>query len=199
VGFQLLLDQLRDIVRDRVKNGQMTERNLARLTSTSQPHLHNVLKGIRALTPDLADRLLAPLDISIQDLVPGYRAAHNAQSPLPPDAVSALLPLRDIPHPAVTRLGPDSRMFPRFQSGDLAFFDESPAARRELDSRAAYLVNYHDTLLVRYIRWGGKRLYLVAEDSLTDPLRWDFALITGGNILEIVRGRIVWICRQLET
>jgi hypothetical protein len=199
VGFQLLLDRLRYIVRDRVKNGQMTERQLARLTATSQPHLHNVLKGIRALTPELADTLLPQLNLSIQDLLNAAAEDKNGRQTMPPDAISALLPFREIAQPAAIRLDDDPRMYPRYQSGDLAFFDESPAARTELDSRAAYLVNYRDSLHVRYIRWGGKRLYLVAEDALTDPLRWDFVFIADRNILEIVRGRIVWICRQLET
>jgi transcriptional regulator with XRE-family HTH domain len=196
LGFQFLLDRLRDVIRVRVKNGQMTERNLARLTGTSQPHLHNVLKGIRVLTPELADHLLTHLNLSVQDL--------QEPDPSPPgksllESVSAILPLRDLESPAATYLDSDSRMAPRFQQGDLVFFEESVSARTELDSRAAYLVNYEGKLLVRYIRWGGKRLYLVAEDSLTDPLRWDFVFLTDGNILEIVRGRIVWICRQLET
>jgi hypothetical protein len=199
VGFQLLLDRLRYIVRDRVKNGHLTERQLARMTATSQPHLHNVLKGIRALTPELADTLLPQLNLSMQDLLGCSADGQNHPRASAPDVIPAFLPFWEIKEPAATRLEADPRMVPRYQSGDLAVFDESTAARTELDSRATYLVNYRGGLVVRYIRWGGKRLYLVAEDALTDPLRWDFVFIADGNILEIVRGRIVWICRQLET
>jgi hypothetical protein len=199
VGFQLLLDRLRYIVRDRVKNGHLTERQLARMTATSQPHLHNVLKGIRALTPELADTLLPQLNLSMEELLEGVTEGKKRPRVNAPDVIPAFLPFWEIKQPAAIRLDADPRMAPRFQAGDVAIFDESTAARTELDSRATYLVNYRGSLVVRYIRWGGKRLYLVAEDALTDPLRWDFVFMADGNILEIVRGRIVWICRQLET
>jgi hypothetical protein len=194
VGIQLLLDRLQGIIRERVRNGQITERQLARLTGTSQPHLHNVLKGIRVLTPALADVLLSRLDLSIEDLTDSKN-----REPIQPDTILNRIPTEDVKAPAATHLAADPRMAPRFQTGDLVLFDESVGARTELDSGACYLVNYEGKCLVRYIRWGGKRLYLVAEDALNDPLRWDFVFIADRNILEIVRGRIVWICRQLET
>ena len=34
----------------------------------SQPQMHNVLKGARTLRPELADRLVAMLEISVADL-----------------------------------------------------------------------------------------------------------------------------------
>ena len=36
-------------LRDMVRNGELTERALARTTGVSQPHIHNVLKGKREL------------------------------------------------------------------------------------------------------------------------------------------------------
>src|SRR5579885_3347408 len=43
-------------------------RRLARLTGVSQPHIHNILKGIRTLTPDVADLVLEHLDLDLLDL-----------------------------------------------------------------------------------------------------------------------------------
>ena len=37
-------------VRDRIHNGELTERRLARMIGMSQPHMHNVLKGARNLS-----------------------------------------------------------------------------------------------------------------------------------------------------
>src|SRR5579883_78460 len=51
-----------------VHSGQLTERRLARLTGVSQPHIHNILKGIRTLTPDVADLVLEHLDLDLLDL-----------------------------------------------------------------------------------------------------------------------------------
>ena len=63
---QRLLDQ----IRQRIRNGELTERSLARMTGISQPHVHNVLKGIRVLSPELADVVLTSLRLSALDLIP---------------------------------------------------------------------------------------------------------------------------------
>lgn len=68
--FLSLLHRLLDHLRLRVRNGERTERSLARLTGISQPHVHNVLKGIRALSPELADVVLTSLRLSALDLIP---------------------------------------------------------------------------------------------------------------------------------
>lgn len=64
--FQLRLIQH---VHARVQRGELTERGLARHTGISQPHLHNVLKGRRALSPPMADLLLRHLHITLLDLL----------------------------------------------------------------------------------------------------------------------------------
>ena len=66
--FHVLLDHLRQRVSGRIASGEVTERSLARLAGISQPHLHNVLKGIRTMTPDIADRLMSVLRITVIDL-----------------------------------------------------------------------------------------------------------------------------------
>ena len=55
-------------LRSRVRSGELTERGLARLTGISQPHIHNVLKGRRALSPDFADTILSRLELDLVDL-----------------------------------------------------------------------------------------------------------------------------------
>jgi hypothetical protein len=57
-------------VRRMVCNGHVTERALARKTGISQPHLHNVLKGARSLTPEVGDLILQELKLDLLDLVP---------------------------------------------------------------------------------------------------------------------------------
>ncbi len=66
--FQALLDQLRTRVIDRIAQGELTERGLARKSGVSPSHLHNVLKGVRGMTPEIADRLMLALRWSIEDL-----------------------------------------------------------------------------------------------------------------------------------
>jgi len=52
-----------------VRSGEATERGLARLTGVSQPHMHNVLKGKRFLSLEMADRVVAHLDLDLLDLI----------------------------------------------------------------------------------------------------------------------------------
>jgi plasmid maintenance system antidote protein VapI len=76
--FAELRMRLIEIIRERVRNGELTERRLARLSGISQPHMHHILKGLRPLTPEVADALLRPLDLTVYDLL---RDFPHRQSP----------------------------------------------------------------------------------------------------------------------
>jgi hypothetical protein len=69
MNFQDLQRRLVEDLRQRVRSGDVTERSLARATGVSQPHMHNVLKGIRLLSVDTADQILKHLDMDILDLI----------------------------------------------------------------------------------------------------------------------------------
>lgn len=79
VNFQELLHRLRVWLNVQVRNGQLTERGLARLVAMSQSHIHNVLKGARILTPDTADRILESLELSVLDFLEADEAAFAAR------------------------------------------------------------------------------------------------------------------------
>lgn len=67
--FEILHARLIAVIRNRVRNGEMSERSLARLAGISQPHMHNVLKGARSLSAGTADVILRSLRISLLDLI----------------------------------------------------------------------------------------------------------------------------------
>ncbi len=67
--FQNLQQRLIATVNQRVKNGELTERKLAMMIGISQPHMHNVLKGVRDLSSRMSDRLLKGLRITVLELV----------------------------------------------------------------------------------------------------------------------------------
>jgi len=52
-----------------VRSGDVTERGLARLTGVSQPHMHNVLKGKRLLSLEMADQIVAQLHLDLLDFI----------------------------------------------------------------------------------------------------------------------------------
>ena len=62
------MTQLCRALRERVHNGELTERGFARKVGLSQSHVHNVLSGSRVLTIRTADRILSGLGITVADL-----------------------------------------------------------------------------------------------------------------------------------
>jgi plasmid maintenance system antidote protein VapI len=88
--FDALRARLLARLRERIRNGEWTERSLARLAGVSQPHLHNCLKGSRVLSPEMADRLMSAAHLSVFDLFGLHeaseiktRALDRDGSPLP--------------------------------------------------------------------------------------------------------------------
>lgn len=56
-------------VRDRIRNGDLTERSFARQIGISQPHAHNALKGVRMLSSEVMDTILRHFHLSLLDLL----------------------------------------------------------------------------------------------------------------------------------
>lgn len=69
LNFQELQRRLTAHLRERIRNGELTERSLARVTGISQPHIHNVLKGKRGFSAETADAVLRVLKLNILDLL----------------------------------------------------------------------------------------------------------------------------------
>jgi hypothetical protein len=61
-------------VRDRIHNGELTERGFARQIGISQPHAHNALKGVRTLSPEVLDSILRYFHLSLLDLLSTHAA-----------------------------------------------------------------------------------------------------------------------------
>ena len=68
-------------LRQRIRRGEVTERSLARETGVSQPHMHNVLKGKRLLSAEMADSVLVHLRMDLLELIePGeFPEAHRRE------------------------------------------------------------------------------------------------------------------------
>lgn len=71
MDFETLQYRLLARVRSCVRNGELTERGLARMIGISQPHMHHILKGVRTLSIENADRILRRLDLTVLDLIEG--------------------------------------------------------------------------------------------------------------------------------
>ena len=69
LGLAEIRSRLVQRLLDMVRNGDLTERALARATGVSQPHMHNVLKGKRELSVEMADVILKALHLDVRDLL----------------------------------------------------------------------------------------------------------------------------------
>jgi len=71
LDFKELHQRLITYLRDSVRNGDMTERRLARLTGVSQPHIHHVLGGKRSFSTETAQNPSVSSSTIARALPPG--------------------------------------------------------------------------------------------------------------------------------
>lgn len=223
--FETLQNRLVARLKDRLHQGDFTERGLAHFTGISQPHMHNMLKGKRILSPEIGDRILHKLQMSVLDLferpeleglmvIEGgrtYREIPVLEGRLGPGAT---LPIKrssferyPLPNPRETsvmqpvfaRLASDARMAPIVQENDLALLDQAPDRRSDFQPNALCVVSVDGEGLVRRVRHDGRGLLLTTEDARdSDPGRRLHVPLDGGHVLDIVKARVVWIGRMVE-
>ncbi len=73
LDFERLQCRLILLLKEGVRSGQYSERQLALRAGISQPHLHNILCGKRLLSLRMADRLLHCLHLDLNDLLATIR------------------------------------------------------------------------------------------------------------------------------
>ena len=69
MDFQELERRFIELLRQRIRSRELTERKLARMAGISQPHIHNVLKGKRVFSQSMADAILQVLNLDLLDLL----------------------------------------------------------------------------------------------------------------------------------
>ena len=217
MNFRDLQHRLIEVARERIRSGLFTERRLAAISDISQPHLHNALKNVRTLSPDMADRLLRALDLNVAELMweregdrfRGFRAVpvlmHRLGAGSDPDfqmfrgylpfPANLVNPLVD---PVVVRLAADLVLPRPFAANDLLLLDQNPEVRRTPRGKSAWIVAEFGVLRVRYVRMGETGIYVANELTLANPVEWTPVALNGRDILDIVRARVVWISREMD-
>jgi len=159
--------KLLSYVRNQISNGELTERGFARLIGISQPHVHNVLKGVRKLSPKIFDQTLKYLHLSLLDLVPSQELeAHLRSRRLPQRSAQVPflnrpigpgmpwpaglnlnkkfpLPFASLTAPAnlvMARLIADQAMRSTLGSSDIALLDTSPSRPLTLSPEGLFVV-----------------------------------------------------------
>lgn len=217
--FELLQTRLLQKLRGRMRNGELTERSLARLTGISQPHVHNVLKGVRILSPEIADIILRKLGMSLLDLIDAdeFESALASRNSARTFALVPLLDgfvgpghawpervahgegvwisgtgthgLQDI---AATRLARDPHMSATEGPGRIALLDLSERGRSKLDPCSYYAVSHNNQSYIRKLRMTAFAVYLMTDGAENNPETW-IRIEASGQLTEVVRGRVLLI------
>lgn len=205
-----------------VTTGRITERGLARLAGVSQPHMHNVLKGIRHLSPASADRILAALGFALADVLwwqPGDPEPRSVTIPIVRERVGPgnladtgvlrgymVLPRAvagQVTDPVAARLSQDPLLPAAFRTNDLVVIDRNPDFRDKLAGGWCWLVAERGGLRVRYLQQAGDGISVAGEAPPGKARDWEPLAEAGpdgtGPITPgPIRGRIVWISREVE-
>jgi transcriptional regulator with XRE-family HTH domain len=219
MNFRLLQTRLVTYVRARVRNGEISERALARLTGISQPHIHNVLKGNKALSLDKADQILQRLRINLLDLLaadtsvtPRQEPEHSSdwrmveildgwvgpEFPYPQTAGRERYPfplsaLELLYAPVAARLAPDPLRAPMFSGRCVVLLDRSEQARCELDEEGYFAVDLGRGGTIGMVRRAGRRLCLWVHQADV----WQSILLPDRGPLDLIQGRVRLVVRQL--
>ena len=224
--FAELQGRLISALQSRLRNGELTERRLARLTGISQPHIHNVLKGKRILSIHATDIILRRTDLSLLDLVrPEASAGRFCRGcgaggrvveipvlagwlgpglPLPKELSPVdrypfpIGDLSSVERPAVARLAADAAMRARFGENDLALLDHSPARRVQLRQGALYLVNRRGEGLIRHVRLERDDLLVLRCAGPEHEGRCEAFPLGWSHLLDVVQARVAWLGRFLD-
>jgi hypothetical protein len=211
MDFALLQERLVALIRERVRSGEVTERGLATLAGVSQPHVHNVLKGARRLSTDMADHLLRRLRIDLLDLIEeetrlfrmsqahAYRAVPCLGEPLGPGRPfpaegGDYYPLRpdlvdDLQRPLVARVGTDEELPLPLNEHDLILLDCGESVRLE-PQPGLYVVQIRGEALIRAARPSG--------DGAWEVMSTPRLSVREQAILEVMKAKVVWFSRRLE-
>lgn len=212
-------------VRDRIHNGELTERGFARLVGISQPHAHNVLKGVRNLSPEIFDLILKTLNMSLLDLAPPEELEANlkqrkAQEPKPEMGFLAArigpgmswptgMNRRDrFPVPFRVQLTPagvvavrwihDPSMHSTLMGFDIAVLGTSMDLRAEISPEGLYVVERSGEAVFRYMRPGAQGCYLVTDRTKDLPALWERVNIARSELPDLVRARVLWLGRERD-
>jgi transcriptional regulator with XRE-family HTH domain len=206
------------MARQAVQAGEISERALARRAGLSQPHLHNVLKGVRTPSPAAADQLMRALNVSVPQLLwvsPHIAASEIREVPLlgnhiGPGSEASFSEFRGylpfsaplvagLDDPVAARLSADLALPSELRAGDLVLLDRNAARRILPEPGSCWVVANGAGLRVRYVRRNGGVLETGGASNRAGVRVWRTVSLHGRDILEIVRARIVWVGREMET
>ncbi len=227
MNFSDLERRLLEDLRARVRRREISERRLALETGFSQPHVHNVLKGARQLTSEVADRLMHRMGIRAEDLfqpaelervlptrelqdspfreAPMLKGRIAAGQPFPIEARFSSSRaftqefLGQFTRPVLVKVGAgEVSMLPTIQPNDLLLIDQSEQRRRRPEFSRIYALSLDEGGTIKRCEIVENELVIVPENMQQRGFTPRTIPLEDHNILDIIRGEVVWIGRELR-
>lgn len=219
-GFERLLKRLVRRLVGQLTNGEYTERGLARILGISQPHLHHILAGKRALTPQVADTILAVLEwspgelFSLEELtqILLQRQSQTGGRPLIPVLAGRIGP--DSPFPDFHRISewipartsficqarklflaelePDPALPVLFAGGTAGLLSTDEQLRLELSPAGWYVLQWGGAGYIRRLRREGDSLVLLGQEALIGTAGPREIPLAGRSLLAVIQARLLW-------
>jgi hypothetical protein len=218
--FEILQQRLLAAARHHIRNGEFTERGLARVIDVSQPHLHNVLKGVKALTPGVGDALLAGLSLSLFDLLspdelgqslldrqphaslvrhgPILQGRIGPNDPFPDwRAVAEWFrvsspSLYRVRRPTLAACSPDPELL-HLPIPSFALLEMDEAARLRFPPHAWFLLRWRGAAYLRRLRREPGSLVILGQKSTLASALPPSIQLSEASVLHTVRARLLWV------
>lgn len=220
VTFATMQRRMLAYIRGLMSNGELTERGLARMVGVSQPHMHNVLKGARTLSPEIGDQISGVLGVSLLELAESPElaavledrvaedAAHRVVRMAPgrispyqrfPDLLAAERWVR-LPASAVARVERpvmagftgDMEMAPCFRGATHLLLDLNEQARLTVSEQCWYVLRWGGAGYVRQVRREGGALVILGQRSWQPVAIPDRIPLGDLPALAMIRARVGW-------
>jgi DNA-binding transcriptional regulator YdaS (Cro superfamily) len=226
MNFASLERRLLEHLRGRVRRGEISNSALARLLRLSPAHVHNLLNGVRQMTPEVADTVLRRMGLEIEDLLSPeelrprgmqreFKDSRFREAPILKGRIAAGQPfpleavwtgsraftsefLKRYTDPILVKVGPgEISMLPTIQPNDLLLLDQSSERRKRPRMTGIYALSLEDGGTVKRCEIVGNELVIMPENMQTRGFSPRTISLVDRDILEIIKGEVVWIGREL--
>ena len=210
-------------LRDRIHNGELTERGFAGMLGVSQPHVHNVLKGVRNVSNEISDSILNLLHISLLDLARVDELECSLKQRADVEGV-VRLPFLDgfigprrswpvginwrdyFPAPfsreaasselVMARIAWDPEMLSTLRGYDVAVLDTSEAQRMEPSPDGLYVVEIGGNAVIRFVRLSEDGYSVVSDATMVRPEAWMQINVAQSGLASLIKARVLWVGRE---
>ena len=221
IAISDLCARLMENLKAGVAAGSLTVRRLAREIGVSQPHMQNIMSGKRALTMQMADRLLQYQHRSALDLasaselgealrlaatksdtmryIPVLQGVLGPSHPFPELRGGAdwrLLPLHAVSHtirPVFAELGSDAELARDFPGAKFALMDLSSHSRTNISQQRWYAIRWSGGGWIRRLRLEPGKLLVLGQGALRPTLGPDRIDLGTSRVEEHVRALVIWM------